>query len=172
MVRRSAEDVDKDGQRTVTTEPAGYDDHEEIQDREVVGHEEEVVRSRGTAWDFAAGWVRAFGVWIMVALAVVEAALAFRLGLLLAGANPSNGFVEFIYDVSGPLVDPFEGIARNRAVDGGVFEPAALIAMVVYLVAALLLVALLWALTAGPSPGGERFATSRTQRRSSTSRES
>ena len=74
--------------------------------------------------------------------------------------------------MSGPLVGPFEGITRNRAADGGVFEPAALIGMLVFLVAALLAVAVLWALTAGPSPAGERSVTSRTRRRSTTARES
>ena len=102
----------------------------------------------------------------LVAVAVVEAALGFRLGLLLAGANPSNGFVDFIYDVSGPLVYPFEGIVSNGTVDGGVFEPASLIAMIVYLVAGLILVAILWVLMAGPSPTGERSVASSSTRRS------
>ncbi|HXG36328.1 MAG TPA: hypothetical protein VNL15_05105, partial [Dehalococcoidia bacterium] len=77
------------------------------------------------------------------ALLVVEALLAFRLGFLLAGANPGNNFVDFIYDVTAPLVAPFDDIASDRAVDGGVFEPGAAIAMAVYLVAAVLLIVLL-----------------------------
>jgi hypothetical protein len=143
----------------------------EMHDREVLDREVEVVRSRGSAWDMAAGRLRAFGFWIGAALAVLETALAFRLGFLAGGANPSNGFVDFVYDLSGPFVGPFEGIFSNRAVDGGVFEPAALIAMIVYLAAALLLVGALWALTAGPSPTGERSVVSRSRRQTSAVRE-
>ena len=117
--------------------------------------EEQVTRSGG--WNLARGFVRTFGLWVLAALAIVETLLGFRLGFLLAGANPANGFVDFIYDVSGPLADPFGGIASNREIEGGgLFESASLIAMIVYAVAALLLIAVLWAMTAFPSPSGER----------------
>ena len=139
---------------------------EDIDRRETPGRYDEVVEERrGDPWNIARGWVRMVGAWIMVVLAVVETILIFRLGFQMASANPNNGFVDFIYDVTGGLVDPFEGIVRNRSVGGGgVLEPATLIAMVVYLVAAMLLVAMIWALTSAPSPAGERSVTTRTHR--------
>ena len=144
---------------------------EDIDPRGTPGRYDEVVEERrGDPWNIARGWVRMVGAWIMVVLAVVETLLIFRLGFQLASANPNNGFVDFIYGITGGLVDPFEGIARNRSVgDGGVFEPATLIAMAVYLVAAVLLVAMIWALTSAPSPVGERSVTTRSHRHRGTS---
>src|SRR5881227_1330119 len=95
--------------------------------------EEQVTTATPSAWSVARGWIRVLAAWIGIALAVVEVILGFRLGFLLANANPSNSFVDFIYDISDPLTDPFQGIVSNRSVDSGVFEPASLIAMLVYL---------------------------------------
>jgi uncharacterized protein YggT (Ycf19 family) len=117
------------------------------------------MHSPAGGWNLARGWVRSLGAVIMVALAVVETLLVFRLGFLLAEANSSNGFVNFIYDVSKPLAAPFQGIIS----DSGNLEFAAPIAMLVYAVAALLLIAALYAVTAGPSAAGEKVVTSRTQ---------
>lgn len=168
MTRRRVEEPDEDGRRTVTItdeptrETVAYDD-------ETVA-EEQVVRSDG--WNLARSFVRTFGLFILVALAVVETLLGFRLGFLLAGANPSNGFVDFIYDTSEPLADPFGGIVADRAVEGaGVFESASLIAMIVYAIAALLLIAALWAITAFPSPAGEHSAVTRTRHQDRTAHE-
>ena len=121
--------------------------------------EEQVVRSSASGWNLAQGWVRSLGAVILAALAVVETLLVFRLGFLLAEANANNGFVNFIYDISKPLAAPFQGIVA----DSGNLEYASPIAMVVYAVAALLLIAVLFAITAGPSAAGEKVLTSRTQ---------
>lgn len=120
--------------------------------------EEQVVHSPAGGWNLARGWVRSLGAVIMAALAIVETLLVFRLGFLLAEANANNGFVNFIYDVSKPLAEPFQGIIANT----GNLEYASPIAMVVYAVAALLLIAVLFAVTSGPSASGETV-TSRTQ---------
>ena len=106
-----------------------------------------------------------FAAWIGISLAAVEVILGFRLGFLLAGANPSNGFVDFIYDISDPLAEPFQGIVSNRGVDGGTFEPASIIAMLVYLVAGALLIALILAMRSGLAPHGDRVVSSRTRHR-------
>ncbi len=111
--------------------------------RNEVDAEEQVTTATPSAWSVARGWIGVFAAWIGIALAVVEVILGFRLGFLLANANPSNSFVDFIYDVSDPLTDPFQGIVSNRSVDGGVFEPASLVTMLVYLVAGGLLIALI-----------------------------
>ena len=121
--------------------------------------EEQVVHSPAGGWNLARGWVRSLGAVIMAALAIVETLLVFRLGFLLANANSNNGFVDFIYDLSKPLAAPFQGIVANT----GNLEYASPIAMVVYAVAALLLIAVLFAITSGPSAAGEKVVSSRTQ---------
>lgn len=170
-LRRKIEQVDEDGRRrtVITEEPLPEDENEEHQNTEMV-EEEEVAQAHAGPWTVARAWVRTMGLWVMLAAVVVEALLAFRLGFLLAGANPNNRFVDFIYDITGPMVEPFQGIASQRAVDGGTFEPATAIAMGIYLVAALLLVAALWILTAGPS-SGERVVTTRRHQHESAVRE-
>src|SRR3990170_5773576 len=47
-------------------------------------------------------------VWYILGL--IEILLAFRFVLKLFGANPSSGFVDFIYSVSGVLTAPFDNI--------------------------------------------------------------
>ena len=157
-IRRQDEDItDGSGQRTATVE-----DRPIVRDDSVV--EEQVVHSSAGGWNLARGWVRSLGAVIMVALAVVETVLVGRLAFLLAEANATNGFVNFIYDVSKPLAEPFQGIVANS----GNLEYASPIAMVVYAVAALLLIAVLFAITAGPSAAGEKVVTSRTDARRSS----
>jgi len=126
--------------------------------------EDEVVTAAPGSWNVARGWVRVLAALLGVALVAVEAAIGFRLAFLLGNANPANGFVDFIYDLTDPLVEPFQGIIANEAVDSGIFEPASIIAMAVYLVGAALLVAAILILTSGPS-GGERVVTSRSRHR-------
>ena len=122
--------------------------------------EEQVMRSPAGGWDLTRGWVRSLGGVIMASLAIVETLLVFRFGFLLSGANADNGFVNFIYDISKPLASPFQGIIA----DSGNLEFASPIAMAVYAVAALLLIAVLFAVTSGPSAAGEKVTTSRSQR--------
>jgi hypothetical protein len=108
---------------------------------------------RETAFGFARAWTRFLALWVSLAAVVIEVALAFRLGFLAGEANARNNFVDFIYDVTGPLVQPFEGIIANRTLDsGGIFEPASAFAMGIYLIAALLVVIALWAAAAAPLP--------------------
>lgn len=64
---------------------------------------------------------------------IIFALLAFRFLLSLLGANKSNAFASFIYDVSHPLVAPFFGLF-NYTPQFGVsrFEFETLIAMLFY----------------------------------------
>ena len=167
--RQDEETADGSGQRaaTVDDQPTPRDNdhrHTAVEDRPVRDEsvvEEQVVHSSAGGWNLARGWIRSLGAVIMVALAVVETLLLGRLAFLLAEANASNGFVNFIYDVSKPLAEPFQGIVANS----GNLEYASAIAMVVYAVAALLLIAVLFAITSGPSAAGEKVVTSRTDAR-------
>jgi uncharacterized protein YggT (Ycf19 family) len=151
-IQRQDEQIAADGgQRTVVADLPVARDESVVQ--------EQVVQSSAGGLDMARGWVRSLGGVILVALAVVETLLVGRLGFLLAEANSSNGFVNFIYDVSKPLAEPFQGIVANT----GNLEYASAIAMGVYAVAALLLIAALHAITGGPSTAGETLVSSRTQ---------
>ena len=151
-IRRQDEQVgDEGGQRTaVADRPIARDDS-------IV--EQQVVHSPAGGWDLTRNWVRSLGALILVALAIVETLLGARLGFLLAEANSSNSFVNFIYDVSKPLASPFQGIVS----DTGNLEYASPIAMAVYAVSALLLIAVLYAVTAGPSTTGESVTSTRTE---------
>jgi uncharacterized protein YggT (Ycf19 family) len=151
-IDRQSERADEPvGQTAVADRPAVVNDS--------VVEEQVVSSSAAGAWDTTRGWIRSLGAIIMVALAVVETFLVGRLAFLLAEANPGNGFVNFVYDVSKPLAAPFQGIVA----DSGNLEYASPIAMAVYAVAALLLIAALFAITSGPSGSGDRVVSSRTQ---------
>lgn len=67
---------------------------------------------------------------------ILDVVLAMRFILKILGANPFSGFVTFIYNLSGILVAPFTGMFRTATVAGAettsIFEPATLIAMLVY----------------------------------------
>lgn len=64
--------------------------------------------------------------------AIIESLLGIRFILRLIGANPAAGFVDFIYDATAPLMQPFSNIVRNLRIEGSVFDWNVLIAMVVY----------------------------------------
>ena len=73
-------------------------------------------------------------VWYIVG--IIEILVALRFVLKIFGANPSNGFVDFIYKISGVLTAPFDsifGVTNNVSGDvHSVFEPSILVAAVVY----------------------------------------
>jgi len=73
----------------------------------------------------------------------IELIVGLRFLFLILGANPLAPFVSWIYDVSSPFVAPFYGILGNGtttstslvhsgAVVHSIFEPASLIALLVY----------------------------------------
>jgi uncharacterized protein YggT (Ycf19 family) len=64
---------------------------------------------------------------------VIVALIGLRIVLLLVVANESNAIVNFIYNVTEPLVAPFRGILSLDTVTpggGSVFDVAALVALV------------------------------------------
>jgi uncharacterized membrane protein len=78
---------------------------------------------------------------------VLEVLLVFRLVLRLTGANSSSTFVGLIYSITGLFIAPFQGIFPQATTKGvattAVFEPAVLVAIVVYAVLAVAIVKLL-----------------------------
>lgn len=62
--------------------------------------------------------------------------MILRFVLKLFGANPANGFVDFVYAVTGILTAPFDSIFGVTKPEAGnvdsVFEPSILVAAAVY----------------------------------------
>jgi uncharacterized protein YggT (Ycf19 family) len=70
-------------------------------------------------------------VWFVVGILLVL--LAFRFVFILLGANPNNGFANFIYSVSYPFAAPFFGLFGYTLKYGiSRVELSTLVAMVVY----------------------------------------
>jgi hypothetical protein len=136
----------------------------EALEREAAQEEEEIV-SLPNSWTITRGWLRTLTAFVALGFVTIETLLLFRFGFLLASANPANGFVDFIYDVSGGLVEPFDNIIGAEPVGAGVFEPAALIAAVVYAAAAMLIAMALWAAGSAPSASGRRAVRTRATHR-------
>jgi hypothetical protein len=71
---------------------------------------------------------------------VLEITLLFRFIFRITGANPGSGFVSGIYGFTQFLILPFRGIFSPAASEGievrSIFEPATLIAMIVYAIIA------------------------------------
>ena len=84
--------------------------------------------------------------------AVVESVLGLRFLLKLFGANDSNGFVDWVYEMSGALLEPFRGIFPTKVFENQyVFEFSTLFAMLMYAIGALLLMCLITAVTPDPT---------------------
>jgi hypothetical protein len=75
---------------------------------------------------------------------IITTLLALRFILVLLGANPDNGFANFIYSLSQPLVAPFFGLFNYTANLGVArFEFETLIAIIVYSLLAWIIVRIL-----------------------------
>jgi uncharacterized protein YggT (Ycf19 family) len=67
-----------------------------------------------------------------------------RFALLLLGANANSGFAQFIFQISEPMVAPFMNLFGSAPQYGtGLFEYAALIAIMAYFLAAALVAKLI-----------------------------
>lgn len=77
---------------------------------------------------------------------ILAVLLALRILLLLFVANETNTIVDFVYGITEPFVAPFRGIFSFDAVSpggGSVFDVAALVALIGWLLIYLLLMAIL-----------------------------
>ena len=88
---------------------------------------------------------------------IVEIFIAARFLGKLFGASAHSAFVNFIYQVSSPMVAPFSGIFGDTGSRTNTFETASLVAMVVYAVIGWGLVILIRIVTA---PHGTKPASS------------
>ncbi|MBV8717863.1 MAG: YggT family protein [Chloroflexi bacterium] len=78
--------------------------------------------------------------------ALIEGLIAIRLILKALGANQTAGFAQFIYSITGPLVAPFINLFSNPTYQSSVLELSAIVALIVYALAAWLLGKLVWIL--------------------------
>lgn len=77
---------------------------------------------------------------ISLALAILESLLLVRIVLLLLAASPHASFSRFVYGITAQFVAPFQGVFPNSFSLGGVtLDEAAILAMIVYALAARLL---------------------------------
>jgi uncharacterized protein YggT (Ycf19 family) len=88
---------------------------------------------------------------------IVDIFIAARFLGKLLGASAHSAFVNFIYQVSSPMVAPFTGIFGDSGSKTNTFETASLVAIVVYAVIGWGLVVLIRIATA---PHGTKPATS------------
>jgi len=107
------------------------------------------------------GYHESVGSWIsrvvMFVFGVIELLILVRFVLLLVGANTQSGFVQWIHQISGVFMAPFNAIFGTQTINGAVFEWSALVAIAVYALIAWLIVALIRALT--PNRSAETVET-------------
>lgn len=85
--------------------------------------------------------------------ALVQGFLALRFVAKLVGANPDNGFIGWLYEMSGVLLDPFRGIFPETVFENRfVIEFSTLFAMLIYAIIAVLIAALIDAVTDATVP--------------------
>jgi uncharacterized protein YggT (Ycf19 family) len=63
---------------------------------------------------------------------IVEALLIIRIVLEALAANPNAGFTSFMYNITNPLVSPFQGVFATPQSHGSVLDVAAILAIIVY----------------------------------------
>lgn len=74
--------------------------------------------------------------------AILEGMLIARFIMRLAGANPFNDIIAWVYNATSMFVFPFEAMFPSAATDSSVLEVSTLVAMVAYLFVFYLAVAL------------------------------
>ncbi|MCC7208842.1 MAG: YggT family protein [Anaerolineae bacterium] len=89
---------------------------------------------------------------------VIAGLIAIRFVLKLLAANPNNGFGQLIFQITDALVAPFAGLLGSIGVtSGSTVELVSIVAIVVYLLLALVITSLIRILFA--SAGGARRVT-------------
>jgi hypothetical protein len=102
----------------------------------MVGREEMVQPVPITFGQYLANW---FTLLVGSALVLAETVLGLRLFFKLVSADNTNGFVKLIYHITGQMIRPFDGVFSIHTVTGGgIFEPAVVIGMVLFLIGAVL----------------------------------
>ena len=98
-------------------------------------------------------------IWLL--FGILEAMIAFRIGLKLIGANPASPIVALIYGFTNLFLFPFEGLVNSPTVGNMVLEISSLFAMLIYGLIGWALERLVWVLFYRPR-GGPVVGTTQT----------
>jgi uncharacterized protein YggT (Ycf19 family) len=160
--RRTTQEVEDERGHDVRTVDETTDNHP-TRDAAVVSDRAVTSASPGGA-SVARRLMTSLALLVGVAAAAVTTLIGFRLAFLMTEANAANSFVNFIYDVTDPLVEPFQGIIANDTLNnGGILEPASIIAIAVYLLAAVFLIAVILVAASGMGPDRNTVVTTRSR---------
>ena len=78
--------------------------------------------------------------WLM--FGILNTLIILRLVLKLIAANPGSGFAQVIYDITNIFLLPFNGLVASPVIGSGILEIPSIIALVVYTLAAWIVVRL------------------------------
>jgi hypothetical protein len=101
----------------------------------MVGREEMVQPGPMTFGQYLANL---FTLLVATPLVLAETVLGLRLFFKLASADNTNWIVKFTYHLSGVAIRPFTDVITNHELAGGIFEPAVVIAMTLFLIGSVL----------------------------------
>lgn len=82
----------------------------------------------------------------------IEIIVGLRVLFKFLGANAANGFVNFVYNLSGVFANPFQGIVTDVTSGSSVLEVNSLIAMLILALAAWGVMKLVWLLLTVSEP--------------------
>jgi len=100
---------------------------------------------------------------IWLALGILEALIALRIGLKLIGANPESPIVAVIYGLTYLFLFPFEGMVATPTSGSIVLELSSFFAMVIYALIAWAVERIVWVIfyrPRGPVVGTTQTTTS------------
>jgi hypothetical protein len=123
-------------------------DTDELEPQIVHEQERRVVESPGAEGRLVVSRITQL---IWLAFGLLEALIGLRVFLKLIAANPNSLFAQFVYQFSEIFVAPFNGLTIVPNVAGFVLEIPAIIAMVVYAIAAWAITQLFWVLFYRPA---------------------
>jgi YggT family protein len=109
--------------RTETREREVQQEPLEVEHTQIVD-KDPYAGKRDTAYRVMQGIYLIFG--------IIAGLVGIRFILRALGASPNADFAAFIYGVTEPLVRPFTGLFGTTQVDGAVFEPQSLVAIIIY----------------------------------------
>ena len=127
--------------------------HEEEVDRNIEQHQDMNLRekTRGiAAADQNSSVARIVNI-VYFLFAIIEVLLVVRVILHLVGANPDNGFANFVNGLSAPFVALFTNLLQNPALTStSVLELTTIFALIVYALAAWLVGRMIWLVLSRP----------------------
>ena len=82
----------------------------------------------------------------------IEILIGLRILFKLLAANAGNGFVNFVYNLSGVFVDPFQGMVKDVTSGSSILEINSLIAMLLFALLAWGVMKLVWLILSVTEP--------------------